>query len=178
MHWRRKWQLTPVFLPGESQGRGSLVGCCLWGHTESDTTEVTQQQQQRFPEAGSQPSSGVPGCWSPLLFLIPLHPVEVWGSPTDTQQALHYPPPPPNEVVTAQTRVTPPALGLPCSIPWSLFLVPSTPAQARLKIPASVLTGRPQFLEAPGLSAVLTHRRSLGNRVVGVHLLCSRVDRF
>ena len=34
MHWRRKWQATPVFLPGESQGRGSLVGCCLWGHTE------------------------------------------------------------------------------------------------------------------------------------------------
>ena len=30
-----------VFLPGESQGRGSLVGCCLWGRTESDTTEVT-----------------------------------------------------------------------------------------------------------------------------------------
>ena len=34
-----------VFLPGESQGRGSLVGCHLWGHTELDTTEVTQQQQ-------------------------------------------------------------------------------------------------------------------------------------
>ena len=33
MHWRRKWQPTPVFLPGESQGRGSLVGCRLWGHT-------------------------------------------------------------------------------------------------------------------------------------------------
>ena len=32
MHWRRKWQPTPVFLPGESQG---------WGRTESDTTEVT-----------------------------------------------------------------------------------------------------------------------------------------
>ena len=32
---------TPVFLPGESQGRGSLVGFLLWGHTESDTTEVT-----------------------------------------------------------------------------------------------------------------------------------------
>ena len=44
MYWRRKWQPTPVFLPGESQGRGSLVGCRLWGHTESDTTEVTQQQ--------------------------------------------------------------------------------------------------------------------------------------
>ena len=47
MHWRRKWQSTPVFLPGESQGRGSLVGCRLWGHTVSDTTEVTQQQQQQ-----------------------------------------------------------------------------------------------------------------------------------
>ena len=45
MHWRRKWQPTPVFLPGESQGRGSLVGCRLWGHTESDTTKATQQQQ-------------------------------------------------------------------------------------------------------------------------------------
>ena len=31
MHWRRKWQPTPVFLPGESQGPGSLVGCRLWG---------------------------------------------------------------------------------------------------------------------------------------------------
>ena len=41
MHWRRKWQPTPVCLPGESQGRGSLVGCRLWGRTESDTTEVT-----------------------------------------------------------------------------------------------------------------------------------------
>ena len=41
MHWRRKWQPTPVFLPRESQGRRSLVGCCLWGHTESDTIEAT-----------------------------------------------------------------------------------------------------------------------------------------
>ena len=39
MHWRRKWQPTPVFLPGESQGPRSLVGCRLWGHEESDTTE-------------------------------------------------------------------------------------------------------------------------------------------
>ena len=38
---RRQWQPTPVFLPGESQGRGSLVGCRLWGHTELDTTEAT-----------------------------------------------------------------------------------------------------------------------------------------
>ena len=41
MHWRRKWQPTLVFLPGESQGRGSLVGCRLWGRAESDTTEAT-----------------------------------------------------------------------------------------------------------------------------------------
>ena len=41
MNWRRKWQPTPVFLPGESQGRGSLVGCHLWGRTESNTTEAT-----------------------------------------------------------------------------------------------------------------------------------------
>ena len=33
LHWRRKWQPTPVFLPGESQGRGSLMGCRLWGRT-------------------------------------------------------------------------------------------------------------------------------------------------
>ena len=36
-----KWQLTPVFLPGESQGWGSLVGCHLWGRTQLDTTEAT-----------------------------------------------------------------------------------------------------------------------------------------
>ena len=41
MHWRRKWQPTPVFLLGESQGRGSLVGCRLWGRTELDTTKAT-----------------------------------------------------------------------------------------------------------------------------------------
>ena len=41
MHWRRKWQPTPVFLPGESQERESRVGCPLWGRTELDTTEAT-----------------------------------------------------------------------------------------------------------------------------------------
>ena len=41
MHWRRKCQPTPVFLPGESQVRGSLVSCHLWGRTELDTTEVS-----------------------------------------------------------------------------------------------------------------------------------------
>ena len=80
MHWRRKWQPTPVFLPGESQGRGSLVGCRLWGRTELDTTEVTQQPQQQAV-TGS--------LWSLLLNwrigLTQPHPWRVWltfGAPT------------------------------------------------------------------------------------------------
>src|SRR5574341_1294928 len=47
MHWRRTWQPTPVFLPGEPQGLRGLVGCRPWGHTDSDTTETTSQQQQQ-----------------------------------------------------------------------------------------------------------------------------------
>ena len=54
MHWRRKWQPTPVFLPGESQGRQSLVGCHLGGCTELDTTEATWQQQQQWHNEGLQ----------------------------------------------------------------------------------------------------------------------------
>ena len=46
MHWRRKWQPTPMFLPGESQGQGSLVGCRLWGcrvgHDRSDLAAAAQ----------------------------------------------------------------------------------------------------------------------------------------
>ena len=62
MHWRRKWQPTPVFLPGESQGLRSLVGCRLWGRTESDTTDYWRDlaaaaaQEQR--EAIEQFSAG------------------------------------------------------------------------------------------------------------------------
>ena len=58
---RRQWQPTPVFWPGESQGRGSLVGCRLWGRTESDTTEATQQQQRQqitVRRLGSEPLPG------------------------------------------------------------------------------------------------------------------------
>ena len=39
--WRKQWQPTWELLPGESQGRGRLVGCCLWSCTEPDTTEAT-----------------------------------------------------------------------------------------------------------------------------------------
>ena len=38
--WRRKWQPTPIFLPGEFHGQRSLVGCYPWGPTESNTTEA------------------------------------------------------------------------------------------------------------------------------------------
>ena len=71
MHWRRKWQPTPVFLPGESQGRGSLMGCCLWGCTESDTTEVTQQQQQQQ----QQPFAVVSDSLQPMDCSMPGFPV-------------------------------------------------------------------------------------------------------
>ena len=37
--WSRKWQPTPVFLPGKSHGQRNLVDCSPWGLTESDTTE-------------------------------------------------------------------------------------------------------------------------------------------
>ena len=62
MHWRRKWQPTAVFLPGESQGWGSLVGFHLWGRTESDTTEVTQQQQPVFLPGESQEQRSLVNC--------------------------------------------------------------------------------------------------------------------
>ena len=42
---RRKWQHTPVLLPGKSHGRRSLIDYNQWGHKESDMTEATQQQQ-------------------------------------------------------------------------------------------------------------------------------------
>ena len=40
--WRRQWHPTPVLSPGKPHVWGSLLGCCLWGHTESDKTEVTE----------------------------------------------------------------------------------------------------------------------------------------
>ena len=68
--WRRKWQPIPVFLPGESQGRGSLVGCRLWGHTELDTTEVTQQHTPLYTKHNSQAHPWFLSCFHTLL---PIH---------------------------------------------------------------------------------------------------------
>ena len=47
--WRRAWQPTPVFLPGESHGQRSLAGCSPWGHEESDTTEATERTHSADP---------------------------------------------------------------------------------------------------------------------------------
>ena len=58
MHWRRKWQPTPVFLPGESQEWGSLVGCRLWGRSKSNTTKVIQQQRKRLSSSSSSTREG------------------------------------------------------------------------------------------------------------------------
>ena len=57
----RRWH-SSVFLPGESQGRRSLVGCRLWGRTESDTTEATQQQQQRVVLVVKNPPASAGRC--------------------------------------------------------------------------------------------------------------------
>ena len=59
IHWGRKWQPTPVFLPGESQGQRSLVGCHLWGCTKLDMTEATEQQQP-FTKSATSP------IWKPI----------------------------------------------------------------------------------------------------------------
>ena len=73
MNWRRKWHPIPVLFPGESQGWGSLVGCRLWGHTESDMTEVTQQQQRLYSLCCS-----IYPCSLFILYIV----VCVWHFPT------------------------------------------------------------------------------------------------
>ena len=50
MHWRRKWQPTPVFLPGESQRWQSLVGCQLWGRTESEQLKRLSSWSSSIPQ--------------------------------------------------------------------------------------------------------------------------------
>ena len=83
MHWRRKWQPTPVFWPGESQGWGSLVGCRLWGRTRlkrlsSSSSGATRLSSMELPEhAWLLCSSG------PLItvFFTGLGPISSWALP-------------------------------------------------------------------------------------------------
>ena len=72
---------TPVFLPGESQGRESLVGCCLWGRTESDTTEATQQQQQQQHDDNARVEEGWDLLWGGQCVLPAPPPASLRGAP-------------------------------------------------------------------------------------------------
>ena len=71
MRWRRKWQPTPVFLPGESRGRGSLVGCCLWSRTELDMTDVTSQTKTKKMVSSKDVGSE---CVPPLVSAV----LDIW----------------------------------------------------------------------------------------------------
>ena len=74
MHWRRKWQPTPVFLPGESHGQRSLVGCCLWGrtvgHDWSDLAAAAVTSDNHSPLASVHLTCDFyPSCFPTLLLL-------------------------------------------------------------------------------------------------------------
>lgn len=84
----------------------------VWARRSSDSPPA-----QGFPEAGSQPSSGVPGLLVPTVVSHSTLHCGSLGEPHGHPQALHSSPPPPNEVVAAQTGVGPPVLGRSCSIP-------------------------------------------------------------
>ena len=98
IHWRRKWQPTPVFLLGESQRWGSLVGCHLQGCTESDTTKATQQQQQQQQQQDSLQQFSIllwktyeareSSSWSNESRPITRH---MWPKVLDSQQAFCLP---------------------------------------------------------------------------------------
>ena len=64
--WRRKWQPTPVFLPGESHGRRSLVGYSPRGRKESDTTSLSLSFTFYFPAKGLQASLHITSSWGPF----------------------------------------------------------------------------------------------------------------
>ena len=90
IHWRRKWQPTSVFLPGESQGWQSLVGCHLWGHTESDMTEVTQQQQKSyFTHYENSYNNSGSGSYNNLPVIVQWHKQNLWLKYGDM---IYYPP--------------------------------------------------------------------------------------
>ena len=86
MHWRRKWQPTPAFLPGHSQGWRSPVGCRLWGPTELDSTEATQQQQLRLPKnfPGGSVVKNLPANAEDMVQSLG------WEDPLENEMALQY----------------------------------------------------------------------------------------
>ena len=96
MHWRRKWQPTSVFLPGESHGRRSLVGCSPWGCEESDTTESFHFH---FSLSCIGEGNGTRRKWQPTPVFLPgesqgwrsLVGCHLWGrTESDTTERLHF----------------------------------------------------------------------------------------
>ena len=75
--WRRKWQPTPVFLPGKSHGQRSLVGYCPWGRKESDTTERLHfNKWQKCNHSPFWVTLGSPSVSpAPILLPVPLLPL-------------------------------------------------------------------------------------------------------
>ena len=75
MRWRRKWQPTPLLLPGKSYGQRSLVGYHPWGHKESDTIEwlhfhFTVQADRSFIKQRTERKSGHSPSWLPFLYSL------------------------------------------------------------------------------------------------------------
>lgn len=81
-----------------------------------DDLQISLQLRASLKQ-GASPPPGSQACWPPLLFLIPPHTVEVWGSPTDTWQALHYSPAPSQQGHRSSDRHRP-------SCSWTLLLHP------------------------------------------------------
>ena len=96
--WRRKWQPTPVFLPGESHGQRSLVGYSPWGRKESDTTEWARITRCCCPVSESCPTlrdhmhCRMPGfpVLHHLLEFAQTHVLNWWCHPTNSSSVVHY----------------------------------------------------------------------------------------
>ena len=70
--WRRKWQSTPVLLPGKSHGQRSLVGYSPWGHKESDTTErlyLTKPHESPLSPRAPRQNEGSQGVYVQYLYV-------------------------------------------------------------------------------------------------------------
>ena len=66
LFWRRKWQPTPGFLPGEFCGQRSLAGDSSWGHTEPEATEAAEHTRMHCSSAAPKPKPYFSvTCWSP-----------------------------------------------------------------------------------------------------------------
>ena len=123
IHWRRKWQPAPVFLPRESRGRGSLVGCRVWDRTELDTTEVTWHSIT-YPHSGgglvtkSCPTLATPwtvACWAPLTLGLPRQ--QYWsGLPFPSPENLPNPGIKPTSPVLQVDSLPPEPPGKPSSL--------------------------------------------------------------